>query len=565
MEQYLALIQYNIRPGIVKPEIGSDVKFEINGNFMSELRRKLFKGTDDEDAHGHVRRVLEIVDLFHFPSITHDAVMLRVFPITLSRPALRRKNSLSAGLITTWDLLEKVFIRYNDLLFRCPQHDLNNNIFYTGFYIPTCIRLDSKGFIPLMSPAQALKSIQVMADHSHNWYDEATTRESINDSSNNVDTKKLKENIHAIQVSHKICEGAHPTNDCPLTKEDKVVEQSKYIRSLEETIIKFCKESIKKQAADDEWIKKFIKNTDSNIRVLKTTTKNLQEKADQLTQTTPTNSSERVKVKTKIGKKDMEEPVPRDLPVVQPYIPPTLFPGHLKKQKDEPYKTREIVGIPEEIHTKKAQEEEGDMDDGWDIMIKDVERIRQILIPSIHTLPNLEHVVQLYMPRGPVRDEVKVIREKELEYDIPLQNDKMQSLTPQTVYITPLDDDYVALATSPILEKHLNKFGEEISDITRVVEKADGNLVNDVKELSDGLEVGSIRRIQGIRYGVLEFLGVGTTFDIFQNLHILYLQYGVLIFSGYDVLSLFPLWSFGECRHGYAVSSLMDTAYWLLE
>ncbi|GKB16313.1 hypothetical protein Tco_0850236 [Tanacetum coccineum] len=43
--------------------------------------------------------------------------------------------------------------------------------------------------------------------------------------------------------------------------------------------------------------------------------------------------------------------------------------------------------------------------------------------------------------------------------------------------------------------------------------------------LECGLEVGSIRRIQGIRYGVLEFLGVGTT-------------------------------------HGYTVSSLMDTAYW---
>ncbi|GKC47723.1 reverse transcriptase domain-containing protein [Tanacetum coccineum] len=282
MEQYLALIQDNIRPCIVKPEIDGDVKFEINGNFMRELRRKLFKGTDDEDAHEHVRRVLEIVDLFHFPGVTHDAVMLRVFPITLSGPALRWKNRLSAGLITTWDLLEKVFIRqycppfktamklekirnfkqemdetlyhawerYNDLLFRCPQHDLNNHqkvqIFYTGLDIPTRIRLDSKGFIPLMSPAQALKSIQVMADHSHNWYDEATTRESINDSSDNVDMKKLKENIHVIQVSL--------TNECPLTKEDNAVRQSKYMRSLEETIIKFYDES---------------------IRALKTTTKNL--------------------------------------------------------------------------------------------------------------------------------------------------------------------------------------------------------------------------------------------------------------------------------------------------
>ncbi|GJU65179.1 hypothetical protein Tco_1247014 [Tanacetum coccineum] len=115
-------------------------------------------------------------------------------------------------------------------------------IFYTGLDIPSRIRLDSKGFIPLMSPAQAIKSIQVMVDHSHNWYDEVTTRESINNSSDNIDMKKLKENIHVIQVSRKSCEGAHPTNDCPLTKENNVVEQSKYMRSLEETIIKFYEE-----------------------------------------------------------------------------------------------------------------------------------------------------------------------------------------------------------------------------------------------------------------------------------------------------------------------------------
>nr|GFA57072.1 hypothetical protein [Tanacetum cinerariifolium] len=59
-----------------------------------------------------------------------------------------------------------------------------------------------------------------------------------------------------------------------------------------------------------------------------------------------------------------------------------------------------------------------------------------------------------------------------------------------------------------------------------------------------GLEVGSIRRIQWIRYAVLEFLGVGTTLDIFHNIiFIPYFQYGVNVYSGYNVLSLFPLWS----------------------
>ncbi|GKF68965.1 hypothetical protein Tco_0198644, partial [Tanacetum coccineum] len=97
IEQYLAWVQDDIRPDVVKPNIGNDVEFEINSNFMKELRRKLFKGTDDEDAHQHVRRVLEIVYLFHFPGVTHDAIMLRVFPVTLKGPVLRWINRLSVG------------------------------------------------------------------------------------------------------------------------------------------------------------------------------------------------------------------------------------------------------------------------------------------------------------------------------------------------------------------------------------------------------------------------------------------------------------------------------------
>ncbi|GKB64126.1 hypothetical protein Tco_0920312 [Tanacetum coccineum] len=99
-----------------------------------------------------------------------------------------------------------------------------------------------------------------------------------------------------------------------------------------------------------------------------------------------------------------------------------------------------------------------------------------------------------------------------------------------------------------------------------------------------------VRRIQGLDTTYWGFLGVGTTLDIFQNIiFIPYFQYGVLVFSGYGVLSFIPLWSLGlevgsirsvqgigygvleflgariRRKHGYAVSSLMDTAYWSSE
>ncbi|GJY73423.1 hypothetical protein Tco_0477854 [Tanacetum coccineum] len=69
-----------------------------------------------------------------------------------------------------------------------------------------------------------------------------------------------------------------------------------------------------------------------------------------------------------------------------------------------------------------------------------------------------------------------------------------------------------------------------------------------------GLEVVSIRHIQGLDTAYWGFLRVGTTLDIFQNIILIpYFQYGVLVFSGYGVLSFIHLWSL--------VSAGMDTPY----
>ncbi|GKE09700.1 hypothetical protein Tco_1413251 [Tanacetum coccineum] len=185
-----------------------------------------------------------------------------------------------------------------------------------------------------------------------------------------------------------------------------------------------------------------------------------------------------------MGKENVKEPVPRDLLVVQTYVLPTSFLGHLKGQISSPYRTHEAVfsiGIPKEIHKMKAQEDDGDINDGRDITSKDVKRLRQILTPTIHTLPNLEPMVQPYMPLGPVHDVKKVKREEKHDYDIPLHDGVMQPLTPQTVYITPPNDNYVAPTTNPILDKQLNKFGKEFSNMTRVDEN--GNLIKDINEL----------------------------------------------------------------------------------
>ncbi|GJX05414.1 hypothetical protein Tco_0191330 [Tanacetum coccineum] len=141
-----------------------------------------------------------------------------------------------------------------------------------------------------------------------------------------------------------------------------------------------------------------------------------------------------------MGKENIKDPVPRDLS-------PTPFLGHLKEQMGSPYRTRKtvrMIGNPKEIHNAKAQEDKGDME--------------------------VRIVVQPYIPLGPVHDKDKIVREKEHDYDIPLNGSVMQPLTTQAIYITPPDADYVAPATNPKSNKQSNKFEEEFYNITKVAE-----------------------------------------------------------------------------------------------
>ncbi|GJV03790.1 reverse transcriptase domain-containing protein [Tanacetum coccineum] len=98
-------------PGVVKPEIKGNVNFEIKSQFMRELREDTFSGNKNKDAHDHVDRVLNIVSLFNIPGVSQDAVLLRVFPFTLTESAKRWVDRLTPGTVNTWDLLKKAFIQ----------------------------------------------------------------------------------------------------------------------------------------------------------------------------------------------------------------------------------------------------------------------------------------------------------------------------------------------------------------------------------------------------------------------------------------------------------------------
>nr|GEW57581.1 putative reverse transcriptase domain-containing protein [Tanacetum cinerariifolium] len=66
-----------------------------------------FAGNKKDDAHEHVERILEIVILFNILGVTHDLIMLCVFPIILTGEAKRWVVRLTLGTTNTWDLLKK--------------------------------------------------------------------------------------------------------------------------------------------------------------------------------------------------------------------------------------------------------------------------------------------------------------------------------------------------------------------------------------------------------------------------------------------------------------------------
>nr|GEU45411.1 hypothetical protein [Tanacetum cinerariifolium] len=123
----------------------------------------------------------------------------------------------------------------------------------------------------------------------------------------------------------------------------------------------------------------------------------------------------------------------------------------------------------------------------WDITVKDVERLRKLLTPSVHTLPEPDLVVQPCVPPLPSLDEVNVVRKEELNNDVDIisiqvpdvMDNVIQPSIPQTKNTTPPDKDYVA----PAIKSILDEFREEILNITVVDEEADFNLTRDIEEL----------------------------------------------------------------------------------
>nr|GEU70171.1 hypothetical protein [Tanacetum cinerariifolium] len=274
VEPYLALTRGNQELGVVKPEIGGNVNFAIKSQFMRELREDTFSENKNNDAYEHEERVLDIISLFNIPRVSHDAVMLRVFPITLNGASKRWVDRLPLGIVDSYDLLKKAFIqRY------CPPSK-------TAKQLKEFRNFKQEGDETIYHAWERTSNRNIKCSNSKGIAAIVSKLDNLD-----RDMKKLKENVHAIQVGCQNYGGAHLDIDCPLNEEVKSVEEAKYGEferpspfsngskyrvgppgyythidnrppfrekrpSLEDLMNKHLEESTRRRAEMEEWVKK---------------------------------------------------------------------------------------------------------------------------------------------------------------------------------------------------------------------------------------------------------------------------------------------------------------------
>nr|GEZ67563.1 hypothetical protein [Tanacetum cinerariifolium] len=152
--------------------------------------------------------------------------------------------------------------------------------------------VDSNGLIPGLTTSEALKSIQELADHSHKWHNEESTptlfgiitdklkalnhemdelRVDVRKINTNREMKSMHEEIKSIRTSKISYKKSYPKSNIHPT-------------NLKDTFEHYLKESCKRQYVYNEWIKKFMINTEMNLKDHDSSIKRLKENINHVTQ-----------------------------------------------------------------------------------------------------------------------------------------------------------------------------------------------------------------------------------------------------------------------------------------
>ncbi|GJY35576.1 hypothetical protein Tco_0420954 [Tanacetum coccineum] len=138
MEQYLALSRENQEPGLVKPEIEGNVNFKIKSQFMTlspgtktRMPTITLIGSSTSLAYLIFLESLKTQSCSEFfPSLLLEPLSDGYCPPSMTAKQLEDihnfKQEGDESLYKAWE-------RYNDLLYKCPTHDINNHRKKFGF------------------------------------------------------------------------------------------------------------------------------------------------------------------------------------------------------------------------------------------------------------------------------------------------------------------------------------------------------------------------------------------------------------------------------------------------
>ncbi|GJX78242.1 hypothetical protein Tco_0325053 [Tanacetum coccineum] len=187
--------------------------------------------------------------------------------------------------------------RYNDLLFKCPFHDLNDhqkvNTFYNGLNNQTRQTIDTNGLIPGLTASDALKSIQKLVKHLHKWHCEesyTTTLDLLR-----IITEKLKLLYHEIEeltvdfrklntddVRRSYYARVKSIKSSKINYDRTYTESSNRPTNLKDKFEQCLKESSERQAIQNERMKKIMISTDLSLKDHGSSIKRLEKKVNHL-------------------------------------------------------------------------------------------------------------------------------------------------------------------------------------------------------------------------------------------------------------------------------------------
>nr|GEX83067.1 hypothetical protein [Tanacetum cinerariifolium] len=294
LEKYVTF--KNTRRRMSNPE---NTTFEIKRQFLRVLRKTTFSGINRAYRKvGVAKRWFNITSPEHaknWDTLKQNFIQ-RFCPPAMILEQLGEihnfKQEDGESLFHTWE-------RLNDLLFKCLFHDLNDHQIVTS---------------------EALKLIQKLDDHSYKWYNEESKdtptpfsiitekfkalnhemdelRVDVPKINTNKEMKSLHEEIKSIRTSEISYNKSSPKSNIHPT-------------NLKDTSEHYLKESCKRQDTLNEWMKKFMINTEINLKNHDSSIKRLKENVNHIVQLIFTHNPTNQKCAIKL-EPSREKPTPK--------------------------------------------------------------------------------------------------------------------------------------------------------------------------------------------------------------------------------------------------------------